>query len=64
VDHSGHIESFRTESPKGIRLEKMKGVAIAVKKVHFEPAKKDGAPEPVKIRIEFDCSKKSSSGTQ
>ncbi|MGC2198090.1 MAG: hypothetical protein WA628_25695 [Terriglobales bacterium] len=50
------IQSFKTESPKGLRLEKMKEVSAQIKKVHFEPAKKDGSPVAVKVRIEFDCS--------
>ena len=58
LDDQGRIESFKTESPKGLRLEKMKEIARAVKKVRFEPAKKDGSPVATKVRIEFDCSAK------
>jgi hypothetical protein len=42
VDSKGRVESFKTESPKGLRLEKMKEAATAVKKIQFEPGKKDG----------------------
>jgi hypothetical protein len=55
LSDKGQIESFKTESPKG-RFEKMKDVSAQIKKVHFEPAKKDGSPVAVKVRIEFDCS--------
>jgi hypothetical protein len=40
VDGRGRVESFTTESPKGLRLEKMKEVAAAIKAIRFEPAKK------------------------
>jgi TonB family protein len=55
VDDRGRVETFTTESPKGLRLEKMKEVAAAVKAMHFKPATKDGSPVRVQIRIEFDC---------
>ena len=56
VDASGKVQSFTTNSPKGLRLEKMKEPAAAIKGMHFDPAKKDGRPTMVAIRIEFDCS--------
>ena len=56
VDASGKVQSFTTDSPKGLRLEKMKEPAAAIKAIHFKPARKDGRPTMVMIRIEFDCS--------
>jgi hypothetical protein len=56
VDRSGKVQSFTTDSPKGLRLEKMKEPATAINAMHFEPAKKDGRSVMVKIRIKFDCS--------
>ena len=56
VDSSGKVQAFTTDSPKGLRLEKMKEPATEIKAMHFEPAKKDGRPVTVKIRIDFDCS--------
>jgi hypothetical protein len=34
----------------------MKDVTAEIKKVRFQPAKKDGSPVAVKVRMEFDCS--------
>lgn len=56
VGTSGRVQSFTTESPKGLRLEKMKEPAAAIKAIHFRPAKKDGRPVRVTIRVLFDCS--------
>jgi hypothetical protein len=56
VDERGRVESFKTESPKGLRLEKMKDVAAAIKAIPFRPATKDGSPVAVEVRIGFDCS--------
>ncbi len=55
VDGRGRVESFKTEYPRGLRLEKMKDAAAAIKKLQFGPATKDGSPVAVQIRIEFDC---------
>ena len=56
VDIRGRVESFKTESPKGLRLEKMKDAAAAVKAMQFKPVKKDGRPVTAIVRFEFDCS--------
>ncbi len=57
VDATGRVQSFTTESPKGLRLEKMKEPAAAIKAMHFkEPARKDGRAVMVMVRAEFDCS--------
>lgn len=56
VDTRGRVQSFKTESPKGLRLEKMKETATAIKAMQFDPAKKDGHPVTVMISIRFDCS--------
>jgi TonB family protein len=56
LDTRGRVESFRTESPKDLRLEKMKEATAAIKAMQFDPAKKDGRPVQVQIRVEFDCS--------
>jgi hypothetical protein len=55
VDSKGRVESFKTESPKGLRLEKMKEVATAIKAMPFHPAEKDGSPVTVQARMTFDC---------
>jgi hypothetical protein len=64
LDRSGRVESFKTESPKGLRLEKMKEAAAAIKTIKFGPAAKDGAPVAVQVRIEFDCASKKAPKTQ
>jgi outer membrane biosynthesis protein TonB len=56
VNTSGKVESFRTESPKGLRLERSKDVTAVIKALTFEPAKKDGQPVRVMVRVAFDCS--------
>jgi hypothetical protein len=56
VDTQGKVQSFTTEAPKGLRLEKMKKAAAEIKAMHFEPAKKDGRPVMVMIRAAFECS--------
>ncbi len=56
LDSTGRVQSFKTESPKGLRLEKMKEAASAIKSLQFEPVvKKDGSPVAVQIAAEFDC---------
>lgn len=55
VDSRGRVESFKTESHKGLRLEKMKEVATAIRAMPFHPAEKDGSPAAVQARIAFDC---------
>jgi len=55
IDANGRVESFNTESPKGLRLEKMREAATAIKAMRFEPATKDGSPVRVQIRTEFKC---------
>ena len=55
LDDSGRVQSFKTESPKGLRLEKIKEAASAIKSLQFKPAIKDGSPVAVQIGVEFDC---------
>jgi TonB family protein len=55
IDNRGRVESFKTESPKGLRLEKMKEASTAIKAMQFHPAEKDGSPVAVQARITFDC---------
>lgn len=56
LDATGRVQSFKTESPKGLRLEKMKEAATTIKSLQFKPAyKKDGSPVAVQIAAEFDC---------
>lgn len=57
VDTRGKVESFTTDSPKGLRLEKIKEAATAIKALQFQPAQKDGRAVRVMVRVEFDCSK-------
>jgi TonB family protein len=56
LDTRGKVESFSTNSPKGVRLEKTKAASAAIKAMRFEPAKKDGQPVRVMVQVEFDCS--------
>src|SRR5580658_10281369 len=56
IDARGRVESFTTDSPKGLRLEKMKEAATAIKALRCEPARKDGQAVKVMIRVKFDCS--------
>jgi uncharacterized protein YceK len=55
LNNSGRVESFKTEFPKGLRLEKMKEAATAIKTIQFEPARKDGSTVAVQIRVTFEC---------
>ena len=55
LDQKGHVESFKTESPRGLRLEKMKEAANAIKSLEFRPGTNDGSPVAVQIRAEFHC---------
>lgn len=59
LDQAGHLVHFRTESPKGLHLEKVKDAAADVKAMHFEPARKNGLPVAVQIRVTFDCAPQS-----
>lgn len=56
LDNKGRVQSFETESPKGLQLEKMKEAAAEINKMRFAPAKQYGSPRAVKVRVEFDCS--------
>jgi len=56
VNTQGRVTSFRTLSPEGLRLEKIKEAAVAIKAMRFQPAKKDGRPADVMIKAVFDCS--------
>jgi hypothetical protein len=55
LDKRGRVESFKTESPKGLRLEKAKDVTVAIREIQFKPAEKDGTAVAVQIKIAFDC---------
>ncbi|MGA2357104.1 MAG: energy transducer TonB [Terriglobales bacterium] len=56
VDTRGRVQSFTTDSPKGLRLEKIKEASASIKALQFDPAKKDGHAVAVMVRVEFDCS--------
>jgi pyridoxine/pyridoxamine 5'-phosphate oxidase len=56
LDNRGRVQSFKTESPKGLRLEKVKEVAAEIKKIRLGQAKQYGSPDVVKVKVEFDCS--------
>jgi TonB family protein len=58
VDNSGRVESFKTESPKGLRLEKVQDAADAIKEMQFKPAQKGWTPVAVQVKITFDCADK------
>jgi hypothetical protein len=64
LSSKGRVESFKTDSPKGLKLEKVKQVATRVKAIPFAPAKKDGSPVAVQLRIAFDCARQPSSASQ
>lgn len=55
IDAKGRVLSFKTESPKGLRLEKTKKAADEIKAMRFDPAEKDGNPVTVMIRATFQC---------
>jgi hypothetical protein len=57
VDAKGRVQSFTTDSPRGLRLEKIKEATAAIKALQFKPAKKDGRAVAVMARVEFDCSR-------
>lgn len=56
LDTQGKVESFTTDTPKGLRLEKVKEASAAIKAIRFEPARKDGRPVRVVIKVKLDCS--------
>lgn len=56
VDERGKVQSFKTESPKGLRLEKMKEAKAEIKALQFEPARLHGQAVMVQMRVTFDCS--------
>ena len=55
LDANGRVQSFKTESPRGLPLEKMNQPASAINSLQIKPAIKDGSPVAVQIDIEFDC---------
>ena len=55
LNSKGRVQSFRTESPKSLKLENVRDVAAKVKAIPFTPAKKDGSPVAVQVKIAFDC---------
>lgn len=56
LDTRGKVESFKTESPKGLRLENMNEASAAIKAIQFEQAKKNGQPVRYAVKVKFDCS--------
>jgi hypothetical protein len=56
VSSSGKVESFETEYPKGLRLEKVKEATTAIKRIKLQPTTKDGHAVSVMVRAVFDCS--------
>jgi hypothetical protein len=56
VGSNGGVESFETEYPKSLKLEKVKEAATAIKKIKLQPATKDGHAVSVMVRATFDCS--------
>lgn len=55
IDTQGKVLTFRTEAPKGLKLEKMKNAAAEIKAMRFNPTKKDGRPVMVMITATFQC---------
>ena len=56
INERGRVLEFTTYSPKGLQLEKIKPVVMAIKAIPFSPAMKDTRPVQVMVRAEFDCS--------
>jgi hypothetical protein len=59
IDSSGSVGSFKINSPKGLHLDKDPEVKHAFKRMHFNPATKDGEPVRAIINMTFDCSPES-----
>jgi TonB family protein len=55
LDDSGRVLSFKTESPKGLRLEKMEAATNAIRALRFRPSEESGSPLEVQVREEIDC---------
>jgi hypothetical protein len=55
ISAQGHVLSFTTEAPRGLRLEKMKKPADQIEAMRFDPATKDDKPVTVMIRAAFQC---------
>jgi hypothetical protein len=56
VDAQGKVQSFKTEAPKGLRLEKVKKATTEIKAMRFDPALKNGKPVMAMISAAFECS--------
>ena len=56
LDDKGRVDSFQTESPEGLNLEKSGKAKAEIKKMRFQPALKDGRPAWAQILISLDCS--------
>jgi hypothetical protein len=55
-DTKGRLQSFTTESPRGVQLEKNGEAAAEIKKRAVALAKQYGSSHAVKVQVEFDCS--------
>ena len=55
-DSKGRLKSFKTESPKGLQLEKTGDVATEIQKRASALAKQYGVSHPVRVQVDFDCS--------
>jgi hypothetical protein len=53
LDDRGRVETFKTGSPEGLRLEKTKAAVAAIRAMEFKPAEKDGHPVAVQIKNGF-----------
>ena len=64
LNSKGHVQSFTTESPKGLNLGKMKEAAAKIKAMHFTPPQKNGSSVAVKLSMSVDCSHQAASNSQ
>jgi hypothetical protein len=64
LDDKGRVDSFQTESPEGLNLEKSGKAKAEIKKMRFQPALKDGRPVWVQILISLDCSESMAAPSQ
>ena len=56
INDGGIVKEFHILQPSGTHLEKDEAVNAAVKAIRFSPARKDGSPVPVQIKMSIDCS--------
>ncbi|MCU1296111.1 MAG: hypothetical protein JWO91_389 [Acidobacteriaceae bacterium] len=63
VDNTGKVLSFKTNSPKGLKLEKVKESADAIKAMHFE-SRKTSDESPIQVKLAIKCPDSTSANTK